>query len=98
MNDASPDTVTDAVALLRANGYTADYDLVDGQLRASDGCPTCAVEAVTVEQLYRFKGDSDPGDEMVVFGLYDPASGTRGTLAAAFGPSADPELARHLHG
>lgn len=98
MNDASPDTVTDAVALLRADGYTADYDLIDGELRASEGCPTCSVEAVTVEHLYRFEGDSDPGDEMVVFGLYDEASGTRGTLAAGFGPSADPDLAQHLRG
>ena len=46
--------------------------------------------------MYRFEGPSDPGDEMIVFGLHDPATGIRGTLASAFGPSADPALADHL--
>ena len=32
----------------------------------------------------------------IVFGLYDPATDTRGALASAFGPSADPEVLDHL--
>jgi hypothetical protein len=92
----SPDTVTEAIALLQAEGYEAEFDLVDGELRSDPGCPVCAVGDVTVERIYRFEGDSDPGDEMIVFGLHDPATGIRGTLASAFGSSADPELAGHL--
>ena len=98
MNAASPDTVTDAVALLRAEGYTFDFELIDGRLSAGADCPACSVDSAVVERLYRFEGDSDPGDEMIVFGLHDPASDRRGTLAAGFGPAADPELAEHLHG
>jgi hypothetical protein len=33
---------------------------------------------------------------MIVFGLLDPDGGVRGTLAVAFGPSADPALVEHL--
>ena len=94
----APDTVTEAIELLRAEGYTADYELVDGVLRAERELTTCAVDIAEVERLYRFEGPSDPGDEMIVFGLHDPASGTRGTLAAAFGHSADPDLQEHLAG
>lgn len=43
-------------------------------------------------------GPSDPGDEMVVFGLLDPISGRRGVLASGFGPAADPDLLDHLTG
>ncbi|MEZ5137410.1 MAG: hypothetical protein R2711_01060 [Acidimicrobiales bacterium] len=43
-----------------------------------------------VEKLYRFEGPSDPGDEMVVFGLRDPISDRRGVLATGYGPAADP--------
>ena len=93
-----PDTVTEAVALLRAEGYTADYELVDGVLRADLESASCAIDQAQVERLYRFEGPSDPGDEMIVFGLHDPASGVRGTFAAAFGHSADPELQEHLSG
>lgn len=92
---AAPDTVTEALALLRAEGFVTDYELIEGQLRA-DGCATCAVDDVVVERLYRFEGPSDPGDEMIVLGLRDPATGARGTLATAFGPAADPALTGHL--
>jgi hypothetical protein len=95
---SAPDTVTEALDLLRADGYTADYELVEGLLRAELERTTCAIDQAEVERLYRFEGPSDPGDEMIVFGLHDPATGTRGTLAAAFGHSADPELQDHLAG
>ena len=92
----APDTVTEAIERLRRDGYVADSQLVDGVLTAEAGCPTCAVSDAVVERLYRFEGDSDPGDEMIVFGLRDPASGTMGTLASAFGLNADPDLGTHL--
>lgn len=91
-----PDTVTDAIELLRGEGYTADFELVDGVLTAARERASCSVSEAEVERVFRFEGPSDPGDEMVVFGVRDPASGTRGTLAAAFGPAADPAIADHL--
>ena len=96
--DASdyPDTVTDAVEVLRSEGYTADFELVDGVLIAEREQASCAVGEAEVERVFRFEGPSDPGDEMVVFGVRDPASGTRGTLAAAFGHAADPARSAHL--
>jgi hypothetical protein len=93
--DRTPDTVTEALQLLRSEGYTAEYELVDGVLRADSGT-ACSVDEVAVERLYRFEGPSDPGDEMIVFALCDPLTSTRGTLAAAFGHSADPDLYQHL--
>ena len=98
MNEAAPDTVTDALTLLRAEGYTFDFEFVDGQLTTGADRPACAPDSAVVERLYRFEGDSDPGDEMIVLGLHDPASDRRGTLAAGFGPAADPGLTDHLRG
>ena len=94
----APDTVTDAIAHLRRTGYEADFDLVDGHLRADGGHRTCPVADADVEQLFRFEGPSDPGDEMVVLGLLDPVSGLRGVLVSGFGPSADPDVFEHLSG
>lgn len=93
----SPDTVTEALALLRDQGYEAEFSLVDGHLTAR-GESDCSVGTAEVERLFRFEGDSDPGDEMVVFGLRDPATGVRGRLASGFGPAADPDLLDHLVG
>lgn len=94
----APDTVTAAVQCLAGEGYTADFQLIGGALRCSARRNECAVETAVVERLYRFEGQSDPGDEMIVFGLHDPETDTRGTLASAFGPTADPEMLDHLVG
>jgi len=96
MDEYEPATVTEAMTALRSEGYTADFELVDGTLRSDGGNSPCAVDQAVVERLYRFEGASDPGDEMIVFGVLDPLSGVRGTLASAFGPTADPELYEHL--
>ncbi len=94
----APDTVTEAVQHLRAAGYRANFELIDGAIRWADRSASCSVDSVVVEYLYRFEGPSDPGDEMVVFGLYDPATDTRGALASAFGPAADPDVLDHVVG
>src|SRR5262245_50513113 len=95
LHSNAPSTVTEALEMLRALGYTDDFDFVGDQLRSSGGA-SCAVGEAVVEHLYRFEGPSDPGDEMIVFGLLDPDTGVRGTLATAFGLAADPALTRHL--
>ena len=92
-----PDIVTDALRLLEAEGYDAEFDLLDGDLCVV-GTPVCKIHEVDVERLFRFEGPSDPGDEMVVFGLHHVASGVRGTFASGFGSAADPDLLDHLVG
>ena len=89
-----PDTVTDATQLLAAEGYRASVYLRDGLLVFSGGdvSGSCAVEEAVVERMYRFEGDSDPGDEMVVFAIRDHGDGYRGILVSGFGPSAEPEV------
>ena len=88
--------MTEALEALRAAGYSVDYQLVDGVLRADGGNAPCPIEQAVVERFYRFEGPSDPGDQMIVFGVRDPNSGARGSLAAAYGHAADPGLYDHL--
>jgi hypothetical protein len=92
----SPSTVTEALDALWRAGYTVDYQLVDGALRAEGGNAPCPIDQAIVERFYRFEGPSDPGDQMIVFAVLDPNTGLRGSLAAAYGPAADPDLYDHL--
>lgn len=94
----APDTVVDAIAHLRGQGYETEYQLEAGELRGRDGDQLCHVDEAVVEKVYRFEGPSDPGDEMVVFALRDPATGRRGYLASGFGAAADPEVLEHVTG
>ena len=88
--------MTEALEALREAGYTVDYQLVDGALHADGGNAPCPIDQAVVERFYRFEGPSDPGDQMIVFALRDSNTGLRGSLAAAYGPTADPDLYDHL--
>lgn len=84
----APLGVVDAIAVLRGEGYTLDFDI--GQ-----GCPGCeaivvvpAVSGLEFDQVFRFEGASDPDDEAIVFGLRCPACGGLGVLVSAYGAGA----------
>jgi hypothetical protein len=96
MGRDAPDTVTDALHLLEADGYTVDFNVHDATLHCAACGADSPVAGAEVERLYRFEGPSDPADEAIVLGLRCPACGARGTLVSAFGPDADPELLRQL--
>jgi hypothetical protein len=49
-------------------------------------------ESLQVTQTYRYEGNTDPGDESVVFGIVCPGCGARGIVVSAYGPDADPEI------
>jgi hypothetical protein len=92
------ETLREAIARLERVGYRAIFrarhggfvDLTSGRLHAP--------ESLTVDEIVRFEGESDPGDEAVLFALR-ARDGSRGTFVATFGPYADPlggELVRRL--
>ena len=88
----APETVTEAVQQLTADGYTYDFHV------SADGvhCPACGtahpLDGALVERVHRFEGPSDPADEAIVLGLRCASCGERGSFVSAFGPAADPEL------
>jgi len=92
----TPDTVTEALALLAAEGYSEDFNLRG----RSTVCPRCRpareLDGGVIERQFRFEGDSDPGDEAIVLGIRCPSCGSRGVLVSAYGPDADPDLFSHL--
>lgn len=92
----APDTVTEASQLLEAEGYDHSVFIRDGVLHFSGHDEPCPIERAVIERTFRFEGDSDPGDEMVVFGVVDSGTGMRGVLASAFGSSADPDVLEQL--
>ena len=89
--DTAPDTVTEAVQLLLADGYTGEIEILRGKVC----CSTCATahpfDRLVADHVYRFEGASDPGDEAIVIGVTCPACGAKGVLVSAYGPDADPE-------
>ena len=69
MMEAVPDTVTEAVELLRAEGYDDDFDVCADGLCCAGEDGVHGLEGASVDQLFRFEGESDPGDEAIVLGV-----------------------------
>lgn len=93
------ETMQQAIARLDAAGYTEDLSIVDGRI----ACPSCGETVspgdVSVDEIVRFEGDTNPDDESALYAISSGPCGHRGTLALAFGPDisgADADAVRAL--
>ena len=76
------DTVSQAVDGLKERGYTTDFNL-------QSNCIECEGQKLNpsdfeISEFHRFEGNSDPGDEAVVYAI-ESKSGLKGVLVNAFG-------------
>lgn len=85
------DTVTEAVKDLQKQGYTIDFAVL-----AEKECLIChqtatelSPEDFEIDHFYRFEGNSDPGDEMIVYAISSIKNNVKGIVINAFGMYAD---------
>lgn len=88
----SPETVTEAVSILEARGFSGSFRVADTEVHCHACSTGHAPSKLVVRATFRFEGASDPGDEAIVLGVECPTCGARGVVVSAFGPDADPEL------
>jgi len=85
-----------AIKDLKQRGYTEDFNL-------KDNCLVCKgqkfnADDFEIREVYRFEGDSDPGDEAIVLGI-ESSDGIKGVLVNGYGYSSEPmsdEIERKL--
>jgi hypothetical protein len=90
------DSVAHAIEELRKKGYTEDFNL-------QENCLVCNARKFNADdfeitEVVRFEGDSDPGDEAVVYGI-ESTTGLKGILVNGYGYSSEPmgeEIAQKL--
>ena len=85
------DTVTEAVNDLVKRGYTTNFNvLIDRECLA---CNKTAAELSSdefeIDETYRFEGNTDPGDEMIVFAISSMKYKIKGIVVNAYGMYAD---------
>jgi hypothetical protein len=90
-----PTTLADTVEQLRGRGYTASFEPSNGGLRVAGRERIYRADELSIRESHRFEGVSDPDDLSVLYAI-EAADGTRGVLVDAFGPYADPAVARVL--
>ena len=65
----SYDTVTDALKDLKQRGFTIDFNIAFDKIICSKNQIRLVPEEFEIVEVYRFEGDSDPGDENVVYAI-----------------------------
>ena len=93
------ETLSEAVVRLAAAGFLDSFVPEDGRLRALMARRLFFPEELVVEEVVRFEGDSDPGDEAILFALRSHPGDVRGTFATGYGATLDPasaEVVRRL--
>lgn len=86
------DTLSEQMNRLHAGGWTAQLDGAVGGLACGQCRQVSRPEDATVDQVFRFEGESDPGDESILFAI-TPSCGHRGTFVGMYGPGTPPETA-----
>lgn len=91
MKRKSYDTVTEAMTDLKKLGYTIDFSIV-----ADKECLICHVtdkvlspDDFEIDDFYRFEGNTDPGDEMIVYAISSKNHNLKGVVVNAYGIYAD---------
>lgn len=90
------DTVSEAVNDLMKRGYTTDFSI-----HAEKDCLVCNItgtqlspEEFEIDETHRFEGNTDPGDEMIVFAISSRKHNMKGTVVNAYGVYSDSRISK----
>lgn len=81
-------TVSKALQDLKDKGYTTDFNLEEDRIKNH-------YEDFEIEHIYRYEGESDPGDEATVYGI-KAKSGERGVFVVSPGAFTEDGAAKVL--
>ena len=82
------DTVSQAVKGLKERGYSIDFNMEEDCIRCHVTSLKLKPDEFEIAEVHRYEGDSDPGDEAVVYAI-ESKHGQKGILVNGFGVSAD---------
>lgn len=82
------DTVSKALDELNENGFTYDFNLHEDEIVKNP-------QKHVIKHIYRYEGNTDPGDEAVVYGIQS-TSGRKGVFVAGFAANSCSDAAQTL--
>ena len=91
MGPGGDGTLAATLADLERRGFTDHFEAAGEEIRATERNRTFRTDELTIREVYRFEGISDPDDMSIVYAI-EARDGTRGTLVDAFGVYANPEV------
>jgi hypothetical protein len=81
-------TVSKALEELKEKGFTIDFNLQEDRIKAN-------YQDFEIVEIYRYEGESDPGDEATVYGIKSN-DGQMGVFVAGYGAFEENSAAKLL--
>jgi hypothetical protein len=85
----SYDTLSEAVNDLITKGYKHNFNIKPDCLHCVENEIDIHPEDFEIDAVYRFEGNTDPGDENILFAISSDKYNVKGLLVNAFGVYAD---------
>ncbi len=80
---------------LKSDGFTEEYVVKSNLLRSLDSGDAYASDHLRIVNFYRFEGESDPGDNAILYAI-ETRDGKKGVLIDAYGAYADPDIGKFI--
>ncbi|MDJ1496495.1 phosphoribosylpyrophosphate synthetase [Cytophagaceae bacterium DM2B3-1] len=84
------DTMTEALTWLKQAGYEHDFNLDTDCIRFGENHQKLMPADFQIDKVFRFEGQTDPGDENIIYAISAKEDTIKGTLINAFGVYPDP--------
>ncbi|HET8827762.1 MAG TPA: hemerythrin domain-containing protein [Pelobium sp.] len=85
------DTVSETINQLAKNGYTTDFEVLKEHdcLVCKQTAQQLSPDEFVIDETHRFEGETDPGDEMIVYAISSQKHGIKGIVVNGYGTYAD---------
>ena len=87
--------LTSCVKRMKDEGFKEDYQVTEDGLVTFDKSKTYKPDQVRIVNFYRFEGESDPGDNTILY-VIETDDGVKGTLVDGYGAYADENVSKFI--
>jgi hypothetical protein len=88
-------SLSSCVNKLKDDGYKEDFQVTKKGLATFNEEKSYQPEDVRIENFYRFEGESDPGDNTILY-VIETNDGTKGTLVDGYGAYASQDASKFI--
>jgi hypothetical protein len=82
-------TITGLINELRLGGYTEDFNLLKDCITNAGDRIRLQPEEFVIDKHFRFEGETDPGDEAIVYAISSIKNNVKGILINSYGIYSD---------
>ena len=88
-------SLSSCVNRMKEEGFKEDFQVTPTGLSSFDKTKTYGADQVKIVNFYRFEGESDPGDNSILY-VIETSDGGKGTLVDGYGAYADENVSKFI--